>query len=124
MERQLRDRHVVFLGSLDLPLREETAWIKRISPLSWEIEASWRSSMLAAEIVARFEPIIRDLFDEYDGPVKASLTAEDVEQWDSLANVQLIVMVEKAFGVKFATSEITSLKNLGALADLVAAKSR
>lgn len=65
---------------------------------------------------------MRDLFDEYDGPISASLTADAVEQWDSLANVQLIVMIEKAFRVKFTISEVTSLKNLGALAELVAAK--
>ena len=78
--------------------------------------------MTRLEILARFEPIFRDLFDEYEGPVTEALTAADVEQWDSLANVQLVVMAEKAFGVKFATGEIASLKNLGALADLVAAK--
>lgn len=78
--------------------------------------------MTRTEILSRFETIFRDLFDEYDGPVTADLTAEDVEQWDSLANVQLVVMVERAFGVKFATSEIAGLKNLGALADRVASK--
>ena len=80
--------------------------------------------MTLAEAIARIEPIFRDLFDEYDGPVTANLTARDVEQWDSLANVQLIVMVEKAFSVKFASSDIKSMKNLGALAELVVAKSR
>jgi acyl carrier protein len=77
-----------------------------------------------AEVIARIEPIMRDLFDEYDGPVTANLTAKDIEQWDSLANVQLIVMVEKAFGLKFATSDIGNMKNLGALAELVVAKAR
>lgn len=78
--------------------------------------------MTRAEILARFEPIFRDLFDDYDGPVSETLTAAQVEQWDSLANVQLMVMIEKAFGIKFATGEIAGLKNLGALADLVATK--
>jgi acyl carrier protein len=72
-----------------------------------------------AEIIARIELIIRDLFDEYDGPVTAGLSAKDVAQWDSLANVQLMVMVERAFGVRFASSDITGLKNLGSLADLI-----
>ena len=80
--------------------------------------------MTSAEIIVRFEPIMRDLFDEYSGPITAALTANDIEQWDSLANIQLVVMVEKAFGVKFAVGEITRLKNLGALADLVASKVR
>jgi acyl carrier protein len=75
-----------------------------------------------AEVIARIEPIMRDLFDEYEGPITANLTAKDVPQWDSLANVQLIVMVEKAFGVMFASSDIGAMKNLGALAEHVVAK--
>jgi acyl carrier protein len=75
------------------------------------------------EVIARIEPIFRDLFDEYDGPVTAALTAADVEQWDSLANVQLMVMVEHDFGARFSTNEIVELKNLGALAALIVAKS-
>ena len=78
--------------------------------------------MTSSEIITRIEPIMRDLFDEYSGPITAALSANDIEQWDSLANVQLVVMVEKAFGVKFAIGEITRLKDLGALADLVASK--
>ncbi len=80
--------------------------------------------MTPDEVVARIEPIMRDLFDEYDGPITANLTAKDVEQWDSLANVQLLVMVEKAFGVRFSTSDMGAMKNLGALAELVLAKAR
>jgi len=64
------------------------------------------------EVIARIEPIFRDLFDEYDGPVVASLTAADVEQWDSLANVQLMVMVERAFGARFSTNDVIDLGNL------------
>ena len=78
--------------------------------------------MTPTEALVRIEPIIRDLFDEYDGPVTPELTAAQVEQWDSLANVQLIVMIEKAFGVKFASTEIGALKNLGALTRFVASK--
>jgi acyl carrier protein len=73
-------------------------------------------------IIARIEPLFRDLFDEYDGPVTAELDARSVEQWDSLANIQLVIMVEKAFGIRFSTQEIARLANLGELATLVAEK--
>jgi acyl carrier protein len=63
--------------------------------------------------------IIRDLFDEYEGPVTRGLSARDVEQWDSLANVQLIVLVEQAFGVRFGTREVGQFNNLGELLDAV-----
>ena len=44
-------------------------------------------------------------------------TAADVEGWDSLTNVQIIVAIEKAFGIRFRTGEIAAIKNVG---DLVA----
>jgi len=59
--------------------------------------------------------IIRDLFDEYEGPVTSSLSARDVEQWDSLAQVQFMVLVEKAFGVKFSSQELNKFNNIGEL---------
>jgi len=78
--------------------------------------------MTPEQALKRIEPILRELFDEYDGPVSSNLDARSVEQWDSLANVQLVVMVEKEFGVKFSTAEITNLHNLGELANLVTTK--
>lgn len=78
--------------------------------------------MADQDVFARIEPLFRDLFDEYDGPITAALDARAVEQWDSLANIQLVVMVEKAFGVRFSTQEIAKLANLGELAALVGEK--
>jgi len=66
--------------------------------------------------------IVRDLFDEYDGPVTRKLCAHDVEQWDSLMNVQLIVLIEQAFGIRFSTRDVGQFKNLGELLDAVQAK--
>ena len=59
--------------------------------------------------------IIRDLFDEYEGPVTMETTANDVAQWDSLSHVRLMVMIEMELGVHFSTSEMQSFKNLGDL---------
>ena len=63
--------------------------------------------------------ILRDLFDEYEGPITRELNAKSVSQWDSLANVQLMVMVEQKFKMKFSIDEIGGMKNLGELIDLV-----
>ena len=65
--------------------------------------------------------IIRDLFDEYEGPVTMETTANDVAQWDSLSHVRLMVMIEMELGVHFSTSEMQSFKNLG---DLVRASAK
>jgi acyl carrier protein len=66
--------------------------------------------------------IIRALFDEYEGPVTRDLSARNVAQWDSLANVQFVVLVERAFGIRFETREIGRFKDIDELLDLVAAK--
>jgi acyl carrier protein len=66
--------------------------------------------------------IVRDLFDEYDGPVTRTLSARDVDQWDSLINVQFVVLVEQAFGIRFSTREVGQFKNIGELLDIVSAK--
>jgi len=73
-------------------------------------------------ILAKLTECLRTLFDEYTGPVTRELNAAAVPQWDSLANVQLMVMVEQIFGVRFSSEEIASLPNVGKLADLVARK--
>jgi acyl carrier protein len=66
--------------------------------------------------------VVRTLFDEYEGEIGPTLTAKQVSQWDSLANVQFMVLVEQVFKIKFTTAEITGLPNLGALVDLIEKK--
>ena len=72
-------------------------------------------------ILAKVTEIIRDLFDEYEGPVAMETTADDVPQWDSLSHVRLMVMIEMELDVHFSTSEMQSFKNLG---DLVTAAAK
>ena len=49
-------------------------------------------------------------------------TAADVEGWDSLAHINLVVAIEKKYKVKFALGELQELKNVGDMADLLATK--
>ena len=63
--------------------------------------------------------IIRDLFDEYDGPITRDLAADDIAQWDSLTHVQFVVLVEQAFGVRFNAREVAQFRNVGELLDVV-----
>ncbi len=79
-------------------------------------------SMDQSAILAKLTEIVRTLFDEYDGPVDASLNAKAVQQWDSLANVQFMVLVEQAFKMRFTVSEITGLKNVGELMQVIQKK--
>jgi len=68
------------------------------------------------------QEVFRDVFDDPDLVIGESMTANDVSGWDSLMHINLIIAVESRFGVKFATAEISSLKNVGMLAQLVADK--
>lgn len=51
--------------------------------------------------------------------VRRDLSASDVEEWDSLTHVSLILAVEQAFGIRFRVGEVESTKNVGDLADLI-----
>jgi acyl carrier protein len=73
-------------------------------------------------IISRIEPIIRDLFDKYEGPVTEKLSPNDVAQWDSLGNVQLLTMAAKKFGITFTSKNLCAPENVGSLADLISSK--
>jgi acyl carrier protein len=72
------------------------------------------------DALEKMSAIIRELFDEYDGRVTRELSAGDVPQWDSLANVRFVLLVEKTFGVRFSAREVGNLKNIGGLLDIIA----
>lgn len=74
-------------------------------------------------IYARLTDIFHDVLDNDDIVLAPQLTANDVEGWDSLAHVRLILAIEKAFHVSFTASEVGRLKNVGELAGLVESKS-
>ena len=65
---------------------------------------------------------LADVLDEDSVSLAEDTTADDVEGWDSLAHVKLIIALEKAMGVRFESSEITSPENIGALVDLIQSK--
>jgi acyl carrier protein len=75
-----------------------------------------------AEIMDILTGIIREVFDDDSLMAREEMTAADVEKWDSLSHIDLIFAVEHRFSVKLTTREITSLKNVGELAELVQKK--
>ncbi len=68
---------------------------------------------------ARLTEIMRNIFDEDDVQYSDSLTADDVDGWDSLSHVPFLVAVEKSFGLRFTSSEMDSFKNVGELLDVI-----
>lgn len=78
--------------------------------------------MAEKSVFDKLTPLLRDVFDNDDLLATPELTAKEVEGWDSLGNVRLFLEIEKAFAMRFSATEITSLKNVGQLADLIEKK--
>ncbi|HDZ55499.1 MAG TPA: acyl carrier protein [Pseudomonas xinjiangensis] len=74
------------------------------------------------EVLTALNPIFQDMFDDDDIELTPDTTAKDIEGWDSLAHVSLIVAAEQRFGVKFRTAELDSLHNVGHFAQLISKK--
>jgi acyl carrier protein len=74
--------------------------------------------MNRADVIAKMQTVFDDLFVE---PVKLTpeLSAKDVDEWDSILQVSIVVGVEKAFGIRFRVGEVEATKNVGEFADLV-----
>ncbi|MBQ9313256.1 MAG: acyl carrier protein [Bacteroidales bacterium] len=65
------------------------------------------------EILKQVNEVFMDVLDNEDIVLSDTTTADDVEEWDSLTHVQLIVEVEKHFKIKFTSQEILTWKNVG-----------
>lgn len=75
--------------------------------------------MERSDIFKKVNEIFCDELDNDDIVLTDETTADDVEEWDSLSHVQLIVAIEKAFGIKFTSNEILSWNNVGELIDSI-----
>jgi acyl carrier protein len=70
------------------------------------------------QVLARLQTLFDDVFID-EVVVTEELSARDVEEWDSLSHVSLVLAVEETFGVRFRVGEVESAKNVGELADLI-----
>ena len=75
-----------------------------------------------SDFLAQLTEIFRAYFDDDQIVLTRATTAEDIEDWDSLAQVGLILSIEKRFGIKFTSSEVDGLANVGEMVDLIGAK--
>lgn len=71
------------------------------------------------EIYSRLNEVFKDVFDDKNIVINDETTADDIEDWDSLEHINLIVAIENEFGVKFSMGETTSLKNVGEMVTLI-----
>jgi acyl carrier protein len=75
-----------------------------------------------AQIYERLTRVFQDVFDDDSISVTPELSAKDVDGWDSVTHIRLMLTVEKAFRIKFSTSEISNLENMGDLVTLIKAR--
>lgn len=69
------------------------------------------------EILATVQEIFQDVLDNEDIELSYETTSDDIEEWDSLSHIQLIVAIEKQYKVKFTSKEIMSWGNVGEMID-------
>lgn len=70
----------------------------------------------------KLQEIFRDIFDDEELVITEEMTATDIEDWDSLAQINLIIAIEKEFKVRFSLEEVSKLKNIGEMLDLIKLK--
>ena len=78
--------------------------------------------MSREEVFEKLDQVFQDVFDDESLHVTDESTAADVDGWDSLEHIDLMASVERAFGIRFSMGEITRMKNVGEMADLILEK--
>lgn len=71
------------------------------------------------DVMDKVQKIFRDNFDDESIVLRNDMTAEDIEDWDSFEQINLLVMMENEFNIKFDVKETSNLKNVGEMIDLI-----
>lgn len=80
--------------------------------------------MTKMEIYNNVQDIFRDIFDDEELVITDKTNADDIDDWDSLAQIRLTVAIEKKFDIKFNFGELASLHNVGDMLELILNKLR
>ena len=75
--------------------------------------------MTREDIFRQLTEIFRDVFDDEEIVLTDRTTADDIEDWDSLEQINLLVAIEKKFNIKFRLADVSGLENVGAMVSLV-----
>lgn len=78
--------------------------------------------MEKTEVLAKVQEIFQDVLDNEDIELSYETTADDIDEWDSLSHIQLIVDIEKAFKLKFTSKELMSWDTVGDMIECIISK--
>jgi acyl carrier protein len=75
--------------------------------------------MVREEVLSQINNIFKETLDNESIFIEEATTANDVDEWDSLTHIMLVVAVEKHFKIRFTSNEIQSWKNVGEMVDCI-----
>lgn len=78
--------------------------------------------MTREDVMQGLTNIFRDEFDDDELVIDETTTSEDIEDWDSFANVNMVVAIEHKYHMKFAMGEVNQMKNVGEMIDIIIAR--
>ena len=78
--------------------------------------------MSEEQIYDRLNDVFRDVFDDDTIEVDDLTTADDIDDWDSLEHINLVAAVEEEFGIKFKMGEVSTMKDVGEMVDIILEK--
>jgi acyl carrier protein len=80
--------------------------------------------MTKEEIYQKLNKVFQDVFDDESITVKQETTAADIEDWDSLEHINLVVAIEREFDMKFKMAEVTTMKNVGEMVEIIISRTQ
>ena len=76
------------------------------------------------DIIKRLNDVFRDVFDDSSIVVTDKTTSADIEDWDSIEHINLIGAVEEEFGLRFKMKEVSGMKNVGEMIDIISERGK
>ena len=78
--------------------------------------------MNRSELFNKIQEIFRDIFDDQTLIIQESTNSDDIEDWDSINHINLVVAIESEIKIKFDFNELEALKDVGSMVDLILEK--
>lgn len=76
------------------------------------------------QLLQRLTTIFQEVFDDDSIVIDRNTTADDIEDWDSLEHITLISAIENEFRMRFKMHEVSTMKNVGEMMDIIAQRAK